>query len=85
MRYRVPTNLDHTILRTSPIVKGHENYVTLGCREILSCSDCVLYLGVNGNTCAYLNGGFRGILERLIEYEVITKAQALDLILMERK
>lgn len=70
MKYKVPTNVNYKSLR-NPYHKDS------GC-EGIPCSECILkydyYCGFDYNIPTM-------ILERLIEYKVITKAEAMDLML----
>ena len=84
MKYEIPTNLDYAMLATNKNPSRRltiETYDWIGCNDIKSCIDCVL--SSRGLTCPLTKEYTYSeeTLNRLIEYKVITKVQALDLML----
>lgn len=79
--YKVPTNIDYEMLAGPPLPYTQDKHKNIGCTEIEHCSDCVLYYSSSTNMCSFSNGKFLVILDRLVEYNVISKGEALDLML----
>ena len=74
MKYKIPINIDYTMLRYAKHDHG-----TLVCDR--ACDGCILY-PAPGMGCAYYLKHINPIvLDRLAEAGVITKGEALDLLL----
>ena len=77
MSYKIPKGINHRVL-----TEGH-----MGARwECEDCGPCILSDRTETNwTCFRLTSKISSdILERLVEYNVITKVEAMDLMLVGR-
>ena len=83
MKYKIPTNLTYELLSNFHI----DGWVRCGG---IPCSDCILSIqdaaAIDSFRCTLDRESIpsTAILNRLVKYTVLTKAEALDLLIMER-
>ena len=88
MKYKIPTNLDYTMLASPEPLPDRQSarvYTTIGCKDITSCKNCVLCNPSRRCSLIQDEPYAEEVLNRLVEYKVITKVQALDLLLIGKK
>ena len=88
MKYEIPPKLTYRLLSDTTNAATTIDILTamsrVGCFSI-KCDTCVLNLFEEGSSCGLLRGLSTDILDRLVEHDVITKTEALDLLLRGKK
>lgn len=81
-KYKVPIHIGYEMLAGPPLSSSPYNkHKVVGCLEIIHCTVCVLNCTDGTNMCSISNGKVIDILDRLVEYNVISKGEVMDLML----